>query len=111
MTFQPRKISETGLWASTMRASPSWRGSGTLCCDNYDNDETVEIDVGRWRPLHDRIIEWQRAHRALIDPSWAERVFDSSTTGDPREPIGLIFTGFRDELAGRWQPTYTMSLR
>ena len=53
------------------------------------------------RPHQDRITRWQRGHQALIDPSWAEQIFDSITTRNPREPIGLIFSVFRDELASR----------
>ena len=59
----------------------------TLCCDHYDNDETVGIDDGRWGPHRDAAIEWQRGHRAAIDCSRAEQVFDSITTRYPREPI------------------------
>ena len=73
----------------------------TLYCDNYDDNETIGLDDSRWRPLRDGVIEWQRAHRALIDPSRAEQVFDSITTRNPREPIGLIYSVFRDELAVR----------
>ena len=90
------------MWALlTMRTSPSWSGSGTLYCDNYDDSETVAPDDGRRCPLRDRTTSWQRGHEALIDPSRAERIFDSITTRNPREPIGLIFSQFRDELAGR----------
>ena len=73
----------------------------TLYCDDYDNDETVGIDDGRWGPLREGIIEWQRGHHALIDPSRAEQIFAAITTRNPREPIGLIFSVFRDELARR----------
>ena len=73
----------------------------TLYCDNYDANETIELDDSRWRPLREGIIEWQREHRALVDPSQAEQVFDSITTRNPREPIGLIFSVFRDEIARR----------
>ena len=60
-----------------------WR----LYCDDYDNDETVGIDDGRWGPHRDGPIEWQRGHRAAIDYSRAEQVFDSITTRYPGEPI------------------------
>ena len=33
-------------------------------------------------------------------PRRTEHIFDSITTRNLREPIGLIFTVFRDELAG-----------
>ena len=59
----------------------------TLYRDHYDNDETVGIDDGRWGPHRDGAIEWQREHRAAIDYSRAEQVFDSITTRYPREPI------------------------
>ena len=73
----------------------------SLYCDNYDANETIELDDSRWRPLREGVIEWQREHRALVDPSQAEQVFDSITTRNPREPIGLIFSVFRDEIARR----------
>ena len=72
-----------------------------LYCDNYDDGESVGLKDGKWTPLRDRIVEWQREHQALIDPSRAEQLFDSITTRNPREPIGLIFAVFRDEMAGR----------
>ena len=84
-----------------MRTSPSWSGSGTLYCDNYYDSETVGLDDGRRRPHQDRITRWQRGHQALIDPSWAEQIFDSITTRNLRGLIGLIFSVFRDELASR----------
>ena len=59
----------------------------SLYCDYYDNDETVGIDDGRWGPHRDGPIEWRRGHRAAIDYSRAEQVFDSITTRYPREPI------------------------
>ena len=59
----------------------------TLYCDYYDNDETVGIDDGRWSRHRDGPIEWRRGHRAAIDYSRAEQVFDSITTRYPREPI------------------------
>ena len=73
----------------------------SLYCDNYDDNETIELDDSRWRPLRDGVIEWQHEHRALVDPSQAEQIFDSITTRNPREPIGLIYSVFRDELAVR----------
>ena len=76
-------------------------GVWVLYCENFDADETVKIDDGKWQPLREKIIEWQRGHRSLIDPSRAERLFDSITTRNPREPVALIFSVFRDELATR----------
>ena len=73
----------------------------TLYCDNYDDSEEIGLDDGKWRPLLDRIIEWQAGHQRVIEPSRAEQIFDSITTRNPREPIGLIFTVFRDELECR----------
>lgn len=70
-------------------------------CDNYDDNETIGLDDGKWGPLQDRIIEWQRSHHSVIDPSRAEQIFDSITTRNPREPIGLIFAVFRDNLETR----------
>ena len=49
----------------------------------------------RW---HHRVAAWTPyTHR----PRRAEQIFDSITTRNPREPIGLIFRVFRDELVGR----------
>ena len=48
----------------------------------------------RW---HHRVAAWTSyTHR----PRRAEQIFDSITTRNLREPIGLFFTVFRDELAG-----------
>ena len=70
-------------------------------CDDYDENETIGLDDGKWRPLQDRILQWQRTHQTIIDPSRAEQIFDAITTRNPREPIGLIFAVFRDSLANR----------
>ena len=76
--FQTRKSSGTWSWASTMRTLPFWSGYGPSTATTMnDNDGTVGIDDGRWR----------RGHRAAIDYSRAEQVFDSITTRYPREPI------------------------
>ena len=89
----------------------------TLYCDNYDDAESISLDDRRWRPLTEVIVEWQREHRALVDPSRAEQLFDSITTTNPREPIGLIFAVFRDELSGRhdldtlYEPPFRAGLR
>ena len=100
------EVSETGdLWERVVgvgeKAETFMDEVWVLYCDNFDAYETVEIDDGKWQPLRQKIIKWQRGHRALIDPSQAQRLFDSITTENPREPIGLIFTVFRDALAAR----------
>ena len=92
--FQTRKSSGTWSWASTMRTLPFWSGYGPSTATTMnDNDGTVGIDDGRWSRHRDGPIEWRRGHRAAIDYSRAEQVFDSITTRYPRER--------RDELAGR----------
>ena len=37
----------------------------------------------------------------MKEPSLAEEVFDAITTRSPRDSIGLVFSVFREELAGR----------
>ena len=80
---------------------PSWRECGPATVTDYDDDETIGLDDGKWSPLQGRILQWQRTHQTVIDPSRAEQIFDSITSRNPREPIGLIFAVFRDSLANR----------
>ena len=40
----------------------------SLYCDDYDANETIELDDSRWRPLRDGIVEWQRGHRYTDRP-------------------------------------------
>ena len=73
----------------------------SLYCDRYDDDETIGMGERRWQPLREAIVDWQRRHEAYVDPSRAQQVFDSITTRNPREPIGLIYSVFRDEMSVR----------
>ena len=90
-------------WAKVMDEDPApptfFESLWTTYCQRYDLAQEVAPLDPPWIPLHDRIIEWQTNHQAFIDQSRAAQVFDLITTTNPREPIGLIYTIFRDQMS------------